>query len=55
MIFKKPNGLKSKVPLGKLVVADEGYADKESNHILRTRNAFDSKPVKAFKSRVKQS
>ena len=44
MIFKKPNGLMSKIPPGKKVVADEGYIGAKD--VVATRNQFDTDVVK---------
>ena len=52
-IFKKPDGLASKVPLGKLLITDQGHVDQAIDHIARTRNKFDSKEVKVHKGRSK--
>ena len=50
-LLKKPDGLLTKIPEGKLAVADKGY--RGVPHAFTTRNALDSKSVKHFKSRVK--
>jgi hypothetical protein len=49
-IYRKPNGLKSKIPANKRVIADEGYKGEAQ---ISTRNPFDSRAVKKFMSRVK--
>jgi hypothetical protein len=50
-IFKKPNGLRSRMPRGKRVIADEGYVGEP--WMLSTRNPLDSTPLKDFKRRAK--
>jgi len=49
-IFKKPNGLLSKIPDGKKVIGDEGYVGEEK---AATRNEFDTAEVKELKNRAK--
>ena len=49
-IFRKEDGLKSKLPPGKLVIADKGYPSEEQVSIP---NTFDSDLVKAFKKRAR--
>jgi len=49
-IFRKPNGLLSKIPDGKKVIADEGYVGEEK---AATRNEFDTVDVKELKHRAK--
>jgi hypothetical protein len=46
-IFKKADGLRSLMPRGKRVIADEGYVGEP--WMLSTRNPLDSTPVKDFK------
>ena len=50
-IFSKPDGLKSKIPKGKLVIADEGYT--RIAELVSTRNKFDLPDVKDLKKRAK--
>ena len=45
-IFRKENGLKSKIPPHKLVIADNGYGNEPQVSIP---NQFDGDQVKAFK------
>jgi hypothetical protein len=49
-IYRKPNGLKSKIPPGKKVIADQGYPDEPQCSI---RNPFDTPEVKLLKKRAK--
>ena len=49
-IFRKEDGLKSKLPLGKLLIADKGYNNEAQ---ISTPNPFDSKELKEFKSRAR--
>ena len=50
-IYRKPNGLKTKIPPGKLVVGDEGYMGEDEQ--VSTRNPFDSPELRNFKRRAK--
>ena len=45
-IFRKENGLKSKIPPNKLLVADRGYGNEPQ---ISVPNDFDGDDVKAFK------
>jgi hypothetical protein len=49
-IYRKEGGLKSKIPANKRVIGDEGYKGEVQ---ISTRNPFDSRAIKEFKSRVK--
>jgi DDE superfamily endonuclease len=49
-VFRKPGGLKSKIPDGKRVIADQGY---KAENILSTRNPMDTPEVKELKRRAK--
>jgi DDE superfamily endonuclease len=49
-VFRKPDGLKSKIPDGKRVIADQGY---KAESMLSTRNPMDSEEVKELKRRAK--
>ena len=49
-VFRKPGGLKSKIPVGKRVIADQGY---KAESMLSTRNPMDTKDVKELKRRAK--
>jgi hypothetical protein len=55
--YQKPNGLRSKVPAGKKVIADRGYKGEDvgsgQHRTLSIRNRFDTKEVKEFKRRVR--
>jgi hypothetical protein len=48
--FRKPNGLKEKIPEGKRIIADQGY---KAERMLSTRNPLDSDAVKELKRRAK--
>jgi hypothetical protein len=48
-IFKKADGLKSKMPPGKMAIGDRAYKDTKCS----IRNPFDSADVKKFKRRVR--
>jgi SRSO17 transposase len=50
-VFRKPNGLLSKLPKGHPAIADEGYRGEEE--YCSTRNPYDSNDVKYFKGRAK--
>jgi hypothetical protein len=50
-VFRKPGGLKSKVPKGKRVIADQGYVGE--TEIFSLRNPLDTKEVKELKRRAK--
>lgn len=50
-IFRKPDGLLSKIPAGKKAIADEGYVGEQDK--TATRNEFDSSEVKDLKRRAK--
>lgn len=49
-IFRQENGLKEKIPIGKKLIADNGYIGEAQ---LSTPNAFDSVAVKLFKQRAR--
>ena len=49
-IFRKEDGLKFKLPPGKLVIADKGYPSEEQVSIP---NVFDSATVKSCKQRAR--
>ena len=49
-IFRKEGGLKTKIPPGKLVIADKGYIGDDQ---ISTPNEMDSNEVKAFKRRAR--
>ena len=48
-IFQKENGLKSKIPPGKLLIADKGYIGEAQ---FSTPYSFDEDVLKDFKARV---
>jgi len=48
-IFRVPNGLKSKIPAGKKVIADSSYKDQ----VCSIRNSQDTPEVKKFKRRAR--
>ena len=50
IIFRKENGLKSKMPPHKLLIADRRYLNEDQ---ISTPNDFDSDEVKLFKQRVR--
>jgi hypothetical protein len=50
-IFKKPDGLMTRIPQGKKVIADEGYRGEP--WMLATKNPLDSSDLKDFKGRAK--
>jgi hypothetical protein len=50
MIYNMPGGLKSKIPDGKLGIADRGYTGEDK---LATHNPFDSKETIDFKKRAR--
>ena len=50
-IFRKPGGLKEKIPLGKIVVADKGYTGEPQ--IISTPNPYDTNEIKKFKNRAR--
>jgi hypothetical protein len=50
LIYRKPNGLKSKIPANKRVIADEGYKGEAQ---ISRRNTFDTRAVKDFKNRAR--
>ena len=50
-VFRKPNGLLSKIPDGCRAIGDEGYRGEPSK--VSTRNAFNSNEVKQFSNRVR--
>jgi len=52
-IYQKPDGLMSRLPVGKKLIADTGYAKKELQMQLSIRNPLDSDDVKLFKKRVR--
>jgi hypothetical protein len=47
---RKPNGLKSKIPLGKRVLGDQGYLGEPET--ITTRNSLDAEAVKKLKQRA---
>ena len=49
-IFRKENGLKSKIPPGKLLIADNGYGGENQ---ICIPNPFDEELLKNFKARVR--
>lgn len=49
-VFRKPEGLKSKIPDGKRMIADQGY---KAESTLATRNPLDRDVVKELKRRAK--
>jgi hypothetical protein len=50
-VFRMPGGLKSKIPKGKRVIADQGYVGEPE--ICAVRNPLDTKEVKELKKRAK--
>ena len=44
-IFRKENGLKSKIPSNKLLIADKRYISEDQ---ISTQNDFDSADVKQY-------
>ena len=50
-VFRKPDGLLSKIPDGCRAIGDEGYRGEPSK--VSTRNSFNGANVKAFTSRVR--
>lgn len=50
VVFRKPDGLRSKIPAGKKVIADNVYA---SEPLCSVSNPLDSEALKKFKARVK--
>ncbi len=50
-IFRMPNGLKSRIPEGKLVIGDRGYAGE--GQVVSIRSEFDTPRVKRFKRRAR--
>jgi hypothetical protein len=50
VIYRKAGGLKSMIPAGKKVIADEGYRGEAQ--MITSRNWFDSAAVKEFKGWV---
>jgi hypothetical protein len=50
-VFRMPDGLKSKIPKGKRVIADQGYRGEPQ--ICSVRNPLDTKEVKELKGRAK--
>jgi DDE superfamily endonuclease len=51
-IYQKEEGLRSKVPVLKKVIADNGYQCQDDNN-LSTPNKFDSEEVKEFNKRAR--
>lgn len=51
LVFRKPQGLKSKIPTGKKIIADNGYRGEDA--IISTPNAHDPAEVRKFKSRAR--
>jgi DDE superfamily endonuclease len=49
-IFQKPNGLKSRIPNGKLAIGDQGYRGDEK---VLVPSGYDSIGVKKFKTRAR--
>lgn len=53
-VLRKPDGLKTKVKEGKLVIADAGYVSSRADEqFLAVPNAKDPKELKNFKSRAR--
>ena len=50
-IFRSEGGLKSRIPPGKLVIADKGYNGE--SEVVSTPNDFDTDAVKVFKQRAR--
>ena len=50
-VFRKPQGLKSKIPAGKKVIADKGYRGEKT--IVSTPSSHDPPGVRKFKSRAR--
>ena len=50
VIFRKPDGLKSKIPANCKVIADKGYIGEAK---ASTKNEFDSDELKEFKRRAR--
>jgi hypothetical protein len=50
-VFRKEGGLKSQIPHGKKIIADEGYPGEDQ--IISLRNPFDSIATKTLKKRAK--
>jgi hypothetical protein len=50
-IFRKPDGLMSKIPDGKKAIGDSGYRGEPSK--VATKNHLDSEEVAKFKNRVR--
>ena len=50
-VFRKPNGLMSKIPDGCLAIGDEGYRGQPKK--VSTKNEYNSKELSAFKNRVR--
>ena len=50
IIFRKEDGLKSKIPINKLLIADKGYLNEVQ---ISTPNEFDIDEIKQFKQRVR--
>ena len=50
-IFRVEGGLKSKIPPGKLVIADKGYNGE--SEVISVPNNFDTDEVKVFKQRAR--
>ena len=48
----RPDGIQSKVPAGKKVIADRGYKDYNPTGILSTPSDRDPDPLKKFKNRA---
>jgi hypothetical protein len=50
-IYRKPNGLKSKIPANKRVIGDEGYKGEPGQ--ISIRNPFDTPAIRDLKHRAK--
>lgn len=49
-IYRRPGGLKEKMPVGKRIVGDRGYTGEPET--ISTRNELDPRELAAFKERV---
>jgi DDE superfamily endonuclease len=50
VIFRKPDGLRTKIPPNRMIIGDRGYVGEES---ISTPNGFDSEVVNQFKRRAR--
>lgn len=50
-IFREPNGLKEKMPQGKLVIGDKGYRGEKQ--MISTPNSHEPDELRKFKSRAR--